>query len=105
MTSSLDASDVLAAITDYDYSFYWGSFTYGAAALDNLVVDGVAYSFEVVDRKTGSEGDWQTNTYLIFKVGDQYFRKNGYYASHDGEYWDGSFEEVNPVERTVIDWV
>lgn len=33
---------------------------------------------------------------------DQLFKKSGYYASHYGTDWDGPFEEVKAVERTVV---
>lgn len=46
----------------------------------------------------GSDGD---GIYLIFKTGDRYFKKDGWYASHDGTYWDGSFYEVEPAQKTI----
>lgn len=36
---------------------------------------------------------------IIFKVGDQYFEKIGYYMSHYGTDWDGPLREVIPVQR------
>lgn len=34
----------------------------------------------------------------------QYFKKDGWYASHDGGYLDGDLYEVESYERTVTDW-
>lgn len=31
----------------------------------------------------------------------RFFKKSGWYASHDGGYYDGDFTEVKPFERTV----
>lgn len=31
----------------------------------------------------------------------QYFRRDGYYASHDGGYLDGATIEVTPIEKTI----
>jgi len=31
----------------------------------------------------------------------RFFRMNGYYASYDGGTFDGPFEEVQPVEKTI----
>lgn len=108
MTSNLTAEEVeqaLESTTDsYRYGFYWSSLAWGDADIDHLEINGEVYPFEVFDRKIGSEGDWQTDTYIVVKVGEQYFRKNGYYASHDGSYWDGSFTEVHPREKTVTVW-
>lgn len=42
--------------------------------------------------------------YAVVKVGDQYFRKPGYYMSHDGSYWDGTLFEVEPSVQTVTDY-
>jgi hypothetical protein len=69
-----------------------------------LSIHGGTYDVEVVDTKPGSEGDWQTDVYVVLKVDYRYFRKNGYYASHDGTYWDGIFEEVKPHEKSVTVW-
>ena len=38
---------------------------------------------------------------VIFKVGSQIFRKEGYYASYDGYTWDGDFDEVEPYPKTI----
>jgi hypothetical protein len=32
---------------------------------------------------------------------EQFFRQDGYYSSYDGGEWDGSFDEVKAVQRTV----
>jgi hypothetical protein len=52
----------------------------------------------------GGEGQGD-QAYVIFQVGDRFFRKNGYYASWVGFEWDGAFEEVVPEETTVIRYV
>ena len=58
---------------------------------------------EVVEYDGGGEGHGEY-IYLVFKIGDRYFRKTGYYASFDGSNWDGSLEEVEPFEKTVTDY-
>ena len=50
-------------------------------------------------------GGIETNvSYLMFKVGDRIFRKEGLWVSHDGQYWDGSFSEVKAVQKVITDY-
>ena len=52
----------------------------------------------------GGEGMGDTR-YVVFQVGDQFFRVDGYYASWDGTTWeDPTPYEVKPVEVTVIEY-
>lgn len=48
----------------------------------------------------GGEGQGDS-LWVVFRVGDQLFRKSGYYNSWDGGYFDGDLEEVEPYEVTV----
>lgn len=45
-----------------------------------------------------------TYYYAVFKIGDQYFRKNGWYQSHYGSELDGDIEEVEKVTVQVNQW-
>jgi hypothetical protein len=50
----------------------------------------------------GGEGQGETR-YVVFQVGEQFFRVDGYYASWDGTTWeDPTPYEVTPKEVTVI---
>jgi len=55
----------------------------------------------------GGEGQGEV-IYFVLKISDgdtvRHFRKDGYYASHYGTDWDGSFSEVSAVQRTVTFW-
>jgi len=62
-------------------------------------------TIERADFDTGREGHAE-DIHMVFKTTDrqgneQYWRKTGYYASYDGDNWDGDFREVRPVERLV----
>lgn len=52
----------------------------------------------------GGEGQGD-DRWVVFKVGTQLFRKNGYYQSHDGTYWDGDLYEVEPREVVRTEYV
>lgn len=69
----------------------------------NLTVNGGTYPLSVVEADTGGEGHGEY-VFIVVKVGDQLFRKEGYYASHYGTDWDGRFEEVEAYEKTVTDY-
>lgn len=99
----LTAEQVERAL-DGDPKFYWGMLDYRPEAIDNLIIDGIEYEFKVLDSKFGEEGDWRADTFIVIRVGNQYFRKTGYYASHDGEYWDGPLTEVVGYRENIIVW-
>lgn len=47
----------------------------------------------------------ETNvSHLMFQIGDRIFRKEGLWVSHDGQYWDGPFTEVKPVQKVITDY-
>lgn len=96
----LDASTLETLLKDSD-DFYWGGLAYSGNGKRTIEVPVVV---EVVDSDYGSEGDWEKTVYVVIKVGDKYFKKTGYYASHAGTDWDGPVVEVKPVQRTVDDW-
>lgn len=50
--------------------------------------------------QVGGQGEGE-NIWCVFQLGDQLFRKEGYYASHYGSDWDGDLYECEVVERTV----
>jgi hypothetical protein len=64
-----------------------------------LNIDGVSYTAEWVEDHGGM--DKGSDRWVVFKVGDQLFKKSGFYASHYGTDWDGPLVEVKPVEKTV----
>lgn len=69
--------------------------------------DGFGY-IEVVDTFGGEgEGD---QYWFVFKITDdngevRYFRRDGWYASFNGGYYDGPTEEVVQQEKTITVWV
>lgn len=65
-----------------------------------ITIDGEQYVLKVVNTTGGMDNG--SHASVTFQVGEQYFRKEGYYASHYGYDWDGDFKEVRPVEKTVI---
>jgi hypothetical protein len=56
---------------------------------------------EFVEQVGGGEGEGE-HVHLVLRVGDRYFKKEGYYASYDGTTWDGDFREVKPAEKTIM---
>jgi hypothetical protein len=66
----------------------------------SISVDGETLPVTKVDG-FGGEGKGE-DIWVVVQVGDQLFRKNGYYASHYGTDWDGSFDEVRSFTQEVI---
>lgn len=47
----------------------------------------------------------ETNiSWLMFRVGDRTFRKEGQWDSHAGMSWTGPFDEVKPIQKIVTDY-
>lgn len=73
---------------------YIEKYGYKTATLES----GPAY----VEEDFGGEGQGETR-YVVFSVGEQFFRVDGYYASWDGTTWeDPTPEEVIAKPVTVI---
>lgn len=102
--SCVTGSEVEDALKATDEYFYWSDLAYEDFDFDSLIIHGVSYPFEVVSSRGGEEGDWDIDTFIIMRVGDQVFRKTGHYQSHVGSDWDGPVEEVFPVEKTITAW-
>lgn len=113
MSSAQQVKDALDAwsrerYSEYSKSYYtedwdWGEAEYAYKDGINIEIDGVWVPVTVVEADTGGEGHGE-HVFVVIKVGNQYFKKDGYYASHYGTDWDGSFAEVEPYEKTVTDY-
>ena len=78
-------------------------FEWNTKGIDVFEFDG--RKVEKAEFDTGGEGHAE-DVYMVFKTTDtdgtvQYWRKDGWYASHYGTDWDGPWREVNAVERVV----
>lgn len=72
-----------------------------------VAIPGIGQAVLVEDHG-GSEGSGEER-WFVFEVTDpegnkRIFRRDGYYASFDGSYFDGPTEEVKPVEKLVTVW-
>lgn len=85
---------------------YWGMT--GWDALGEF--DGETFEVEVggnpvtVKVLETSYGTYEDDTYIILEAGGKTYRKFGWTASHDGTYWEGSFNEVFPEQKTITVW-
>lgn len=66
----------------------------------HIEVNGEQAPIEVVEDHGGGEGSGEAR-WVVIKVGTQYFKKDGYYASHYGSEFDGDLKEVRKIERMV----
>lgn len=91
--SDYTAKEVSIAIGKADlYDAWWHdlevSHSIGRPVTLNIRNEDVPVNAALIDAE--SEGD----AFAVIKIGDQLFRKWGYYSSHEGTTWDGSIEEV-----------
>lgn len=67
----------------------------------------MAKPVHVHNRPTDSFGEYfegEGEIFVIFKVGDKYYRKNGYESSYGDRTWDGDVVEVHPKTKTIQVW-
>jgi hypothetical protein len=89
------AAEIDSAVTE---DGLWDELDYVKTAPVTLRGEDVQVKF--VAGETGGEGSAE-DIWLVIKVGDQYFRKEGWYYSHDASHWDGDLREVHPEEKTI----
>ena len=65
-------------------------------SIEQLIVDGEPTTVTCVQQLGGM--DKGTTADVTFKVGDQFFTKEGWYQSHYGYEYDGDFYESFPTE-------
>lgn len=82
----------------------WSEIAWEDCDQETLNIDGEEVKLSLVESDPGGEGHGEY-VFLVIKVGDQLFRKEGFYASHHGTDWDGDFSEVEPKEVTVTKYV
>lgn len=63
-------------------------------------VEGLEHPVLVVEDFGGGEGSGE-EMWIIVSYDGRYFRKDGYYASFDGDNWDGPFVEVRRSQEIV----
>lgn len=69
------------------------------ATVFHLTLDDVKVPVvKIEDRGGEGQGD---EAWIVVRVGTQYFKVDGYYASHYGYDWDGGLEEVTPQPKTI----
>lgn len=111
---TFNADDVEEAIEEAldqyadDWQGVWGGVQeeWDNSEFKPLRVNGETVQIKLVEISTGTYDD---DTYMIFEVvssdfKSRYFRKFGWTASHDGTYWEGSFDEVAPEQKTITVW-
>lgn len=98
-----EIDDAVIALQDEDADYYdeestWGSIAYGDGP-KALPLRGQMVPLVLVKQEGGQgQGD---EIWCVVKIGDQLFRKEGYYASHYGSDWDGDLYECEAVARVV----
>lgn len=68
-----------------------------------MTINGETYHWTGVESIGGHEGAGEYAA-VIFDVDGRTFRQEGFYASHYGCDYDGTFEEVEKFQKTVDDY-
>lgn len=67
-----------------------------------VTIPGVDGAFEH-EKQFGGEGLGDA-AWFVLKIGDRYFRKDGWHQSHHGTEYDGDFTEVKSVQVLRNEW-
>lgn len=86
---------------NFDGGGYGGNIYENIKYGEDVEVEGLP-KIELVE-EFGGEGQGD-DYWVVFKVGDQFFKKNGWYASYDGGELDGDLHEVFPTEVTRTEY-
>lgn len=108
--TQLNTHEVESAIEDSAHFEDWSELEYGECIPNpngglghfepyRIELAGETCDVKVVEETGGT--DEGSHASVTVKVGNQHFRKEGYYASHYGHDWDGRFYEVRPEAVSV----
>ena len=92
-----ELSDAISEAFDGNFREFYNNISWNSTGIDLSV--GTAYRVQ----DFGGEG-LGNELWVVFKIGDRHFRKQGSYDSWEGGEWDGLLQEVEPFEKTVIDY-
>lgn len=67
-----------------------------------VTINDVEYLISKVHETGGM--DKGSDACYVFKIGQVYIKKEGFYASHYGNDWDGDLYQVEPFEKTIVDY-
>lgn len=100
--SDYTTAEVEAALDPVIEEEGWGELAYLTDNADTREISlrGEQVKVGLVTRVGGCEGGGE-EAWFVLGIGDQMFRKNGWYMSHEGTTWDGDFKEVKPVVKPV----
>lgn len=105
--------DLLEACTprsSYDNEYLWDRYKVGDQFRLDAVKSaelGISDGVLVVDKHTVLDDyvDWSQPLYVVFQVGNLYFRITGKNKSHIGESWEyASLEQVSGTEQMRVRW-
>lgn len=90
---------------DYDdYECWWEAEWYFEGGKE-FQINGETVTVNLESYDSGLDPDYtdnyKTNIEIILNANGRLFRKTGYHQSFSGGEFDGPFEEVKPVEKTV----
>lgn len=68
-----------------------------------VTIDEHDYRVLYIEGHTGHEGDYNSETHHVIRIGEQYFRVDGHYQSYNGTDW-GHWYEVHGVIKPVTFW-
>lgn len=88
----------------YGFGLSWTELLYEDYDNKTLSLRGTDVPFEVVESNDGGDAVWEYEVYVVIKVGDQYFKREGMYYSHVGVEFDSNTHEVVEGEKTVKVW-
>lgn len=102
MSKTWTAEDLSEAMLQYSEDQGWRGWNYFAEYLDDQseVEVGGFGTVVGVEVENGHEGHGE-EIWMVFRLGDRYFRIDGAYYSFDGSNWDGKLKEVSRKKKKI----
>ena len=82
-------------------SFEWYELENYGNTIETVEIEGFGLAEGVTSHGGEGEGDQR---WIVFKIGERYFRTTGFYSSWDGTEWYNDLAEVKPVEVKKIEY-
>jgi hypothetical protein len=105
--SDYTAAEIDVALQENEGDNYgepWSALFYYDYSSETLPLRGEEVPFELVESYDGGDREWEYEVYAVIKVGDQYFKREGVYRSHEGVTLDSATREVVEATKTVKVW-
>lgn len=101
---TVDEVDAALDEADDNYGDAWYALVYDDFDSDSLTLRGEEVPVTLVEYEDGGDREWEYEVFAVIMVGTQFFKRSGWYRSHEGVTFDGRTREVVQGTKVVKVW-